>query len=125
MAKRLEQNMGPLDRGVRGGMGAFLLLAGLLMPNKQSGIIRTIARIEMALGGAFLLYGVTGFDPLLAAAGATTRKNDENFVVKKMKQALPGQGIHPMSTQQAAPQQSAYRSEFTNRETVRDMLSIP
>jgi uncharacterized membrane protein len=92
-------NMGTTDRVVRGIMGGLMLLNGLA--NMKHSAFR---KIETLVGGAFLVYGITGFDPLLKAFGVSTIPGRENNLLNVAKQAAPGQGINPIATQQSVPQ---------------------
>ena len=95
----MTQNMGKTDRMVRGMMGGAMLLDGLMHIGNSTG-----RRVETLIGGAFLFYGATGFDPLLKAFGVSTIPGTENNLMNRLKQATPGQGVNPMMTQQAVPQ---------------------
>jgi hypothetical protein len=99
MAAMIQQNMGTMDRIVRGVMGSAMLLNGLRHLGHSP-----VRKIESGIGGAFLVYGLTGFDPLLAAFGANTRPGSETNVWNLIRHALPGQGIKPSLTQYVAPQ---------------------
>jgi hypothetical protein len=98
---QITPNMGRTDRIVRGTLGGWMLLNGLAHL-AGGGWWR---RIESLVGGAFLVYGITGFDPLLKRFGASTIPGTENNIMNQIKHAAPGQGINPMLTQQAVPQQ--------------------
>jgi|GEM_PF-5315329 len=100
MAKRYTQlkNMGTADRLIRGIAGAAILMNGLSHIRKSP-----LRKLEVAIGGAFLLYGISGIDPLLKQAGATTIPGTENSVWNQIRAALPGQGIKPILTQNVLP----------------------
>lgn len=96
------QNMGSEDRVVRGALGALLITHSIRRPS----FFRTW---EAVLGGILLVYGATGIDPLLSLLGVTTRRGEENNILNVAKQALPGQGIHPRTTEQSVPLKSLRR----------------
>ncbi len=114
-----NQNMGATDRLIRGGLGGLMLMNGL--PHLIGGSM--LRRLETLVGGAFLFYGITGYDPLLKAFGASTIPGAENNIMHQLKQAAPGQGINPMMTQQAVPQQNIAQS--TGGQTLADEMAIP
>lgn len=95
---KITKNMGGTDRIVRGVLGGLILLNGILNENKSP-----LKEIEIGIGGAFFLYGLTGFDPLLKAFGASTIPDAENNILHQVRQMTPGKGINPMLTQQAIP----------------------
>lgn len=98
---QMTPNMGVTDRIVRG------ILGGLMLFNGATHMRKSPARVvEAGVGGAFLLYGITGFDPLLKMFGASTISGAKDNILHRMKQAAPGQGINPMLTQQAIPQKT-------------------
>ena len=101
MAVKYAKNMGSADRITRGALGGLMLLNGLTHLN--GGFFR---RLETLVGGAFLVYGLTGFDPLLKAYGASTIPGAEDNVLHQLKRMAPGNGINPMLTQQASPQKN-------------------
>ena len=98
------QNMGPTDRVVRGVMGAAMLWNGLQYFGNSPG-----RKIETFMGGAFLVYGLTGFDPLLKAFGATTIGGRENNVLNRFRAMLPGPGIKPALTDYVKPKKPLLR----------------
>jgi len=100
MAKRHTklQNMGTADRLIRGLAGAVLMANGLRHIRKSP-----LRAWETAIGGAFLMYGVSGIDPLLHKVGATTIPGTENSVWNQIRATLPGQGIKPILTQNVIP----------------------
>jgi hypothetical protein len=100
MTPTMTPNMGVADRLARGSLGGLLLVNGIT--HFQNSIFR---RWETLLGGAFLVYGLTGFDPLLKFFGASTIPNAENNVLNMIQQIKPGQGMHPQQTEQAIPKQ--------------------
>lgn len=97
MTMKMDPNMGKTDRWLRGILGGLMLVNGL---RHRGSMMR---RLESVIGGAFFIYGLTGFDPLLKYFGASTIPGAENNALNMMKQALPGQGINPMLTEQASP----------------------
>lgn len=76
----LPQNMGMTDRLVRSALGGMLMMSGLDHMNHPF-----YSRITMGIGGAFIFYGLTGFDPLLKLFGVTTHPGDTNNVIDKVK----------------------------------------
>lgn len=88
-------NMGQTDRIVRGIMGGLMLWNGL-----NNFGLSGIRKLETLVGGAFLFYGITGFDPLLKAFGVSTIPGQENNVMNAAKQAAPSQDVNPMQTQE-------------------------
>jgi len=93
----LSKNMGIADRSIRGVAGFVMLMDGILHPTSS------LRQVESLVGGAFLLYALTGYDPLLALTGASTQAGKENNVLHQIKAALPGQGIQPVLTQNVLP----------------------
>lgn len=98
MAAKLEPNMGPTDRVLRSLAGSAMLLNGLSHFGNSP-----IRKLETAIGGAFLVYGLSGFDPLLKAWGASTLPGAENNLWNHIRSAMPGQGIRPILTQRVQP----------------------
>ncbi len=98
MAIQPQPNMGITDRMVRGTLGSALLLNGL----RHIGDSR-VRQMEALIGGAFLAYGVTGFDPLLAALRVNTIAGTETNVFNMIRHSMPGQGIRPILTQYVSP----------------------
>lgn len=117
MALQLQQNMGITDRVVRGLLGSVMLVNGLRHLGNSK-----VRKVEAAVGGAFLTYGITGFDPLLSAFGATTIAGTENNVFNQLRAALPGQGIKPALTQFVKPKKQV--KPFNERTTLSEALSI-
>jgi hypothetical protein len=87
-------NMGTTDRIVRGIMGGLMLWNGL-NHLRYSGF----RKLETLVGGAFLVYGITGFDPLLQAFGVSTIPGNENNVLKVAKEKAANQGITQQQTE--------------------------
>lgn len=114
----IKRNMGKKDRFTRGMMGAYLL-AGSLLDRKRFMPIRVA---QAGLGGALLIYGITGFDPFLKLFGASTLSGAEDNVINQLKQIFPGQGINPALTQQAVPQKKTYGINLAK--TIADSLAI-
>lgn len=112
----LTPNMGPIDRIVRGTLGGLLFINGLSHLNNSR-----IRPLETLVGGAFLTYGLTGFDPLLKKLGASTIGGDEKNILNRLKQAMPGQGINPMLSQQPEPRRTSRR---WRGKTVADALAV-
>lgn len=96
------KNMGKADRVLRSLLGFLLLLDGLTHFRKG-----TLRPLEVMTGGAFLVYGVTGFDPLLKRFGVSTIPGTADSLFNLLRQFAPGQGINPILTQQASPRHSA------------------
>jgi hypothetical protein len=113
MAITLNQNMGKTDRLLRGCVGSFLLFSSIL--RKQKIHWRLLSGMW---GGMLLLSGFIGFDPLLKKFGASTIPGAENDLANLLKQAVPGQGINPILTQQAVPQE-----RFSKAHTSQDFAS--
>lgn len=118
MQKTKKVNMGNADRIVRGALGSWLFLNGMRYLF-QGGWLR---RMESLVGGAFVVYGITGFDPLLKFFGASTIPGAEDNILNRMKQTAPGQGINPRLTQQAIPQKKT--NAYNQDKTVAESLSI-
>jgi hypothetical protein len=78
--------------------------------------------LETMTGSAFLIYGITGFDPLLKKLKLSTMPHSKNNLLSVLKQAAPGQGINPMLTQQAVPGKGMRRSVFG--QTYREISAI-
>lgn len=111
-----HHNVGGLDRIIRGGLGAALLWQG-------------ISRKNMPWKGFSLLVGVllsapslTGHDPILKRLGASTRFEDENFILNILKKTKPGHGVHPLQTEQPSPHLAFRPQEKQN--TLSGMLAI-
>lgn len=118
MGITVSQNMGTVDRMVRGLLGAAMLLHGLVTENKT-----VFNRIELVVGGAFLTYGITGFDPLLTVWGVTTKPGDtDNLVNRIIKKQMPGQGMKPMLMQQPVPQKRFLENGI--RRNLSELLAI-
>jgi hypothetical protein len=98
MTTTFKPNMGTADRLVRGALGGLLLVNGITHFKHSAP-----RRWETLIGGAFLIYGLTGFDPLLKLFGASTIPKAKNNILNLLKQTAPGQGINPILTQQALP----------------------
>jgi hypothetical protein len=101
MAIKLKPNMGIADRLFRGALGVFMLLNGI----RAGGKLPWKAP-EILLGSLFVVYGVTGVDPLLRRLNLSTIPRASNNLFSLVKQAAPGQGINPMLTQQPVPGQN-------------------
>lgn len=76
----LPQNMGQRDRIIRSSIGGALLMNGLARPKSS-----LLCRIGALIGGAFIFYGVTGYDPLLQATDTTTLPADNKNLIRKAK----------------------------------------
>jgi len=74
----LPQNMGQMDRIIRSAIGGALLANGLFRPTSM------LYRLGGLIGGAFIFYGITGYDPLLQAADTTTLPEDTNNLMNKV-----------------------------------------
>lgn len=98
MVVHVQQNMGPTDRLVRTIAGSLLLLNGFQHIGNSP-----LRKIEAVIGGLFLTYGATGFDPLLSAFGASTIAGKNNNIFNLIRAAFPGQGIKPILTQYIIP----------------------
>jgi hypothetical protein len=95
----MQPNMGFSDRLSRGLLGLMLLMDGLQHIRRSA-----IRPLETIVGGAFVFYGLTGYDPVLKKLGVSTIAGAEDNVLHQFQQVAPGQGINPMLTQQAVPQ---------------------
>ncbi|HEY9685591.1 MAG TPA: YgaP-like transmembrane domain [Coleofasciculaceae cyanobacterium] len=116
MAIYRKRNMGLLDRAARGVLGSLLLLHSLRRRT------RFLRRWEGVIGGVFLVNGLSGFDPLLAALRMTTLPDDDINVLNLAKQALPGHGDKPMSVTQPVPRRVTRQQDF--RGTLSQTLAI-
>lgn len=117
MAVQLQQNMGTADRVIRGVVGTFLLANGLQHIGNSP-----LRKVEASVGGAFLAYGITGFDPLLSAFGATTIPGNELNVLNLARHALPGQGIKPSLTENVKPRKPL--KSYKNNVPLSEALAI-
>lgn len=113
----LEVNMGQNDRLIRGALGAVMFLNGVMQPRSNA-----LTRFLSGVGGAFLLYGVTGFDPLLRLFGVSSIPGRNNNVMNKLKKSAPGHGINPILTEQAVPRNHSHT--YPHDATVSEALSI-
>lgn len=75
-----EQNMGLMDRIVRSALGGAMLM-WTMNKEQTSAFDKAIG----VVGGAFLVYGLTGWDPLLQAFDSTTKAGDDRNVLNKAK----------------------------------------
>jgi uncharacterized membrane protein len=75
----LPQNMGQMDRIIRSAIGGALLVNGLKNPSSF------LCRLGSFVGGAFIFYGITGYDPLLQATNTTTLPGDDQNLVTKIQ----------------------------------------
>lgn len=116
----LNNNMGKADRILRGVLGGVMLLDGM---SHRHGAVAMLRRLEALTGSAFVLYGLTGFDPLLKMFGASTVPGAENNILNLAKQAAPGQGINPMLTQQPLPKKPV--RGINPEKPIADALVIP
>lgn len=102
----LTRNMGMNDRIIRGLIGALLLWHG-----SRSEKPSKLNQVEKVVGGAFVVYGVTGIDPLLAALGVTTIPGDKHNVVNQMKK-LPLDRVPFMpAKKQSMPERWLYKAK--------------
>lgn len=114
----IPQNMGNTDRMIRGLLGSFMLAHGMSANRSM------LNQVEALVGGAFLVYGLTGFDPLLKAFGMTSIPGDSDNVANRIiKKQVPGQGIDPMENQQPVPQKQLRQSRSLQR-SIADRLAI-
>ncbi len=112
-----HQNVGGLDRLIRGGLGATLILhQGMTRQNDFWKGARLL------LGALLFIPSITGHDPLLKQFGASTRFEDENFILNILKKAKPGHGINPKLTEQPCPHIAFKPQEKQN--TLCSMLAI-
>jgi hypothetical protein len=113
-------NMGPTDRSIRGVLGLIMLAMGLFGSHRN-----LWSGLGVGVGAAFLIYGITGYDPLLKLFGASTRKEADNHLINLAKQALPGHGDKPMTVQQPMPRSSIRRREIEQGlQTLSDALAL-
>jgi hypothetical protein len=82
-----KANMGKTDRLVRSVLGSWLFMNG--MRHRTGG--GWFRRMESLVGGAFVVYGLTGFDPLLKLFGASTIPGADDHILNRMKKTVPGQ----------------------------------
>jgi hypothetical protein len=111
-----HQNVGVIDRLIRGGLGGILILQGMSRQNnlwKGAGLI---------MGALLSIPSITGHDPLMKQFGASTRLEDENFIFNLIKKAKPGHGIQPILTVQPSPHHAFKPLEKQN--TLSGMLAI-
>lgn len=114
----LQKNMGRLDRIIRAVIGSALICQS----KRQSGLF---GKLQMVAGGMFLLYSITGSDPLLARFGVSTKPKAENNLFNMLKQTLPGHGDNPQKMEQPFPRKEIQRDCHKNGKTVADHLAIP
>ncbi|WP_373532521.1 DUF2892 domain-containing protein [Vampirovibrio sp.] len=111
-----DQNVGGLDRVIRGIFGTALIYRGISRKNslwKGMGLL---------MGALLAIPSITGHDPVLKQFGASTRFEDENFILNILKKAKPGHGINPILTEQPSPNIAFKPHEKQN--TLSDMLAI-
>jgi hypothetical protein len=78
--RRIPKNMGMVDRIARGLIGGVMMLSAITSPRQN-----LWSRITMFAGGAFMVYGLSGYDPLLSAAGTSTfSERQEAFGLPKL-----------------------------------------
>lgn len=104
----MKQNMGLVDRLIRGILGSALLVHGILALNNASAsggkhkkhAAKPDGKLggnvgwysaEVALGGVFLIYGLTGVDPVFSAYGVSSHAGDKNNLVNRIKKMKSGQ----------------------------------
>lgn len=82
----LPHNMGQMDRIIRSAIGGALLMNGLTRPTSL------LCRIGALIGGAFIFYGITGYDPLLQATDTTTLPHDNKNLIQKARKQFSKDG---------------------------------
>ena len=78
----LHQNMGTTDRVIRAAIGTALVM-NWVTKDKPS----LVCKIGGIIGSAFLVYGVSGWDPVLHALRTNTYSHDTENVVNKLRSA--------------------------------------
>lgn len=87
------KNMGNIDRIVRTALGSLILLKGLI----------THKKFETRLGAAFVICGLTGYDPLLKLFGTSTIIGAKDNLMHKFKQSVPEKSINQRFVVQTKP----------------------
>lgn len=89
-------NLGKNDRLIRTVLGAIMLRNAYASP---------LLRLWNLLAGiGLVMSALKGFCPLTKRLGFSTVKGSNDNLMNQLKQMAPGQGVHPMKTQQATPQ---------------------
>ncbi|HEY9686194.1 MAG TPA: DUF2892 domain-containing protein [Coleofasciculaceae cyanobacterium] len=99
----IEQNMGILDRIVRGTIGGMLVMNFIhgLSDREELEEVDTLSRISGIVGGAFVIYGLTGWDPLLKIFNTNTQPgNLQNLFnrTRRMMRRSKGNGKHAVTS---------------------------
>lgn len=102
----VDQNMGLMDRIVRAAIGGALLMNYLNettgAPEKtQKKEISAWTRFSGLLGGAFVIYGLTGWDPLFSLLKTSSHPGDEHNMANLGKEWMASvksraNGLHPI-----------------------------
>jgi uncharacterized membrane protein len=82
LTQHLPENMGQMDRIIRSAIGGALLVNGLKNPSSF------LCRLGSFIGGAFIFYGITGYDPLLQVTNSTTLPGDKQNLIKKIQKQV-------------------------------------
>jgi hypothetical protein len=99
----IEQNMGIMDRIVRGTIGGMLMMNFIhgLTDRAETEEVDTLSRIGGMVGGAFIVYGLTGWDPLLKLFNTNTQPgNMQNLLnrTRRMMKRSRGNGKHAVTS---------------------------
>jgi hypothetical protein len=99
----IEQNMGIMDRIVRGAIGGMLVMNFIhsLTDREEPEEVDTLSRIGGIVGGAFIIYGLTGWDPLLKLFNTNTQPgNMQNLMnrTRRMMKRSKGNGKHAVTS---------------------------
>jgi uncharacterized membrane protein len=92
-----QPNVGSVDRVIRGILGTWLVMTSLNRLFSVAGIL------QAASGYGLLASAATGQCAMMRRMHAFTIPGQSNSLMNQLKQAMPGQGINPIQTQQASP----------------------
>ena len=99
----MPQNIGTLDRVLRGLVGMWMIMTGIGRLFTVFGMIQVVSGICLTTSAA------TGRCAMMKWMNASTIPGQSNNVLNQLKQALPGQGTNPIQTQQASPMRETRR----------------
>ena len=91
-------NVGLVDRVIRGVLGTWLVMTSVGRLFSIAGILQFIS------GFCLVTSATTGQCSMMRWMNASTIPGQNNNLLNQFKQAMPGQGINPIQTQQAKPQ---------------------